>query len=211
VAHGPGVFQNRPVKTLARTTPPLDIENRLSAQPRSNPSPKIAVRTGLSLQITRENKTMKLKIGDPAPQFNATVPTAAPSNYPITSGRKLVLYFYPMDDTPGCTKQACSLRDHYQDIQAKDASILGVSTQDVASHQRFTEKYNLSFPLVADTDGAVSRAYGAIGGSGLMGNAMSLFGVANRITFIIDESGHIAHIIDQPDTAHHAEEILKLL
>jgi peroxiredoxin Q/BCP len=171
------------------------------------------VRTGLSLQITRENKTMKLKIGDPAPQFNATATDGGPIKLSDYFGKKLVLYFYPMDDTPGCTKQACSLRDHYQEIQDKDASILGVSTQDVAAHQRFTEKYNLPFPLVADTDGAVSRAYGAIGGGGggLVGTAINLFGVANRITFLIDESGHIAHIIDHPDTAHHAEEILKLL
>ncbi|HOW76938.1 MAG TPA: peroxiredoxin [Candidatus Competibacteraceae bacterium] len=154
---------------------------------------------------------MKLKIGDPAPQFTATATDGSPIKLSDYFGRKLVLYFYPMDDTPGCTKQACSLRDHNQEIQARDAAILGVSTQDAASHQRFTEKYNLSFPLVADTDGAVSRAYGAIGSGGLMGTAMSLFGVANRITFIIDESGHIAHIIDKPDCANHAEEVLKLL
>lgn len=154
---------------------------------------------------------MKLKIGDPAPQFTATSTDGGSIKLSDYFGRKLVLYFYPMDDTPGCTKQACSLRDHNADIQAKDAAILGVSTQDAASHQRFTEKHRLSFPLVADTDGAVSRAYGAMGGSGLMGTAASLFGVANRITFIIDESGHIAHIIDKPDCAHHAEEVLKLL
>ena len=163
------------------------------------------------VETTRENKTMKLKIGDPAPQFTATSTDGRPIKLSDYFGRKLVLYFYPMDDTPGCTRQACSLRDHYQDIQAKDAAILGVSTQDAASHQRFTEKYNLSFPLVADTEGDVSRAYGAIGGNGLMGTAMSLFGVANRITFIIDESGHIAHIIDKPDCPNHAEEVLKLL
>ncbi|MDV7399189.1 redoxin domain-containing protein, partial [Arthrospira platensis SPKY1] len=87
-----------------------------------------------------------------------------------------------------------------------------VSTQDVVSHQRFTEKYHLNFPLVADTDGAVSRAYGAIGESGgLLGTAMSLMGVAKRITFVIDESGHIAHIIDKPDCANHALEVLELL
>lgn len=154
---------------------------------------------------------MKLKIGDPAPQFTAASTDGSPIKLADYFGRKLVLYFYPMDDTPGCTRQACSLRDHDQDIQAKDAAILGVSTQDAASHQRFTEKYGLPFPLIADTDGAVSQAYGAIGGGGILGKAKSLFGVANRITFIIDESGHIAHIIDQPDCANHAEEVLKLL
>ncbi|HCB12766.1 MAG TPA: peroxiredoxin [Gammaproteobacteria bacterium] len=154
---------------------------------------------------------MKLKIGDPAPQFTATATDNSTVKLSDYFGQKLVLYFYPMDDTPGCTKQACSLRDHYQEIQDKDAAILGVSTQDVASHQRFTEKYNISFPLIADTDGAVSRAYGAIGSGGLMGTTASLFGVASRITYLIDESGHIAHILDKPDCANHAQEVLNLL
>jgi peroxiredoxin Q/BCP len=153
---------------------------------------------------------MKLKIGDPAPMFTATTTDDSTIKLSDYLGTKLVLYFYPMDDTPGCTKQACSLRDHNQQIKDKGAAILGVSTQDAASHRRFTEKYNLSFPLIADTDTAVAQAYGALGG-GLMGAAKNLFGVANRITFIIDESGHIAHIIDKPDCANHAEEVLKLL
>ena len=154
---------------------------------------------------------MKLKIGDPAPMFTATATDGSIVKLSDYLGTKLVLYFYPMDDTPGCTKQACSLRDHNQEIRNKGAAILGVSTQDAASHQRFTEKYGLNFPLVADTDGAVARAYGAVGGGGLMGTAMSLLGVANRVTFIIDESGHIAHILDSPDFTHHAEEVLRLL
>lgn len=154
---------------------------------------------------------MKLKIGDPAPMFVATTTDDSPVKLSDYLGTKLILYFYPMDDTPGCTKQACSLRDHGQEIRAKGATVLGVSTQDAASHRRFTEKYNLDFPLVADTDGAVARAYGALGSGGLIGTATSLFGVANRITFIIDESGHIAHIVDKPDCANHAEEVLKLL
>jgi len=154
---------------------------------------------------------MKLKIGDPAPQFTATATDNSTVKLSDYFGQKLVLYFYPMDDTPGCTKQACSLRDHYQEIQDKDAAILGVSTQDVASHQRFTEKYNISFPLIADTDGAVSRAYGAIGSGGLMGTTASLFGVASRITYLIDESGHIAHILVKTDCANHAQEVLNLL
>ncbi|MCB1776609.1 MAG: peroxiredoxin [Candidatus Competibacteraceae bacterium] len=153
---------------------------------------------------------MKLKIGDPAPQFTATTTDNSTVKLSDYFGRKLVLYFYPMDDTPGCTKQASSLRDHYQEIQDKDAAILGVSTQDVASHQRFTEKYNITFPLIADVDGTVSRAYGAMDDN-LMGTAASLFGVAKRITYLIDESGHIAHVIDKPNCATHAEEVLNLL
>jgi peroxiredoxin Q/BCP len=154
---------------------------------------------------------MKLKIGDPAPMFVAATTDGSIVKLSDYLGRKLVLYFYPMDDTPGCTKQACSLRDHNGEIRDKGAAVLGVSTQDIESHQRFTAKYQLNFPLVADTDGAIGKAYGAIGGGGIAGAAMNLLGMANRITFIIDEGGHIAHIIDKPDCADHAEEVLGLL
>lgn len=153
---------------------------------------------------------MKLKIGDPAPLFVAATTDGGTVKLSDYFGKKLVLYFYPMDDTPGCTKQACSLRDHQDEIRDKGAAILGVSTQDVESHQRFTAKYQLNFPLAADTDGSISKAYGVIGG-GLLGTAMGLFGVANRVTFIIDESGRIAHVIDHPDCPNHAREVLGLL
>jgi thioredoxin-dependent peroxiredoxin len=123
----------------------------------------------------------------------------------------LVMYFYPMDDTPGCTKQACSLRDHNAEIRAKGAAILGVSTQDQASHQNFTTKYKLNFPLLADKGAEVAKVYGAIGGGGLMSVAKSLAGIADRVTFIIDENGRIAHIIDDVHTANHAQEVLALL
>ena len=154
---------------------------------------------------------MKLKIGDPAPMFIATTTDGGAIKLSDDLGNTLVLYFYPMDDTPGCTKQACSLRDHNREIRDKGAAILGVSTQDAESHQRFTAKHQLNFPLIADTDGAIGKAYGAIGGGGMIGAAINLLGMANRMTFIIDESGHIAHIIDKPDCAHHAEEVLGLL
>jgi peroxiredoxin Q/BCP len=153
---------------------------------------------------------MKLKIGDPAPMFTATTTDGSSVSLAHYLGKKLVLYFYPMDDTPGCTKQACSLRDHYGEIRDRGAAVLGVSTQDAASHQRFTAKYQLNFPLIADADGAMGKAYGAIG-DGFLGAAMNLMGMASRITFIIDENGHIAHIIDKPDCANHAEEVLNLL
>jgi peroxiredoxin Q/BCP len=153
----------------------------------------------------------KLNVGDPAPPFTATSTTGNTVQLADYAGKKLVLYFYPKDDTPGCTKQACSLRDHNHEIRAKGAEILGVSTQDANSHQRFTEKYQLNFPLLADTDKTVSQAYGAIGGGGIKGMALGALGVANRITFIIDENATIAHIIDSPNCPNHAEEVLKLL
>lgn len=154
---------------------------------------------------------MKLNVGDKAPSFTGNTTDGRHVSLSDYAGKKLVLYFYPKDDTPGCTKQACSLRDHAAEIRAKGTEILGVSTQDQISHQHFTEKYQLNFPLLADTDKTVCKAYGAVGGGGLVGLALSALGVANRITFIINEQGDIAHIIDSPNCPNHAEEVLKLL
>ena len=150
------------------------------------------------------------KPGDPAPAFSALATDGSRVSLGDFHGRKLVLYFYPMDDTPGCTAQACSLRDHNKEIAAAGAAILGVSAQGVTSHKKFTTKYNLNFPLLADTDRSVARAYGAIGG-GIGGVLRGMLGTAERVTFIIDEKGRIAHVIDSPDTATHAAQVLKLL
>ena len=152
-----------------------------------------------------------LKPGDPAPDFSGKTTEGRPVSLKDYRGRKLVMYFYPMDDTPGCTRQACSLRDHNAEIAAKGAAILGVSTQGEESHRRFTAKYKLNFPLLADTDGSVGRAYGTLGGSGLLSKLKSAAGMADRVTFVIDEDGRIAHVIDRPDVARHAEEVLALL
>jgi peroxiredoxin Q/BCP len=149
--------------------------------------------------------------GDPAPDFEGLTTDGTRVSLAGFRGRKLVLYFYPMDDTPGCTKQACSLRDHNAEIAAKGAAILGVSTQDEKSHQKFTSKYKLNFPLLADTEGKVGRAYGTLGGGGLLSKLKSAAGMADRVTFIIDEKGRVAHVLDKPDTANHAEEVLRLL
>ena len=151
------------------------------------------------------------KPGDPAPDFEATTTDGKRVSLEDFRGRKLVMYFYPKDDTPGCTKQACSLRDHNAEIKAKGAAVLGVSTQGEESHRKFTDKYRLNFPLLADTDGAVGRAYGTLGGGGLVSKLKSAAGMADRVTFIIDENGRVAHVIARPDVANHAQEVLALL
>ena len=153
----------------------------------------------------------KLKPGDPAPDFTGKTTDGSTVSLKDFRGRKLIMYFYPMDDTPGCTAQACSLRDANKEIAKNGAAILGVSTQDSASHQKFTDKYTLNFPLLADTDRSVGKAYGTIGGGGLLSAAKALVGMADRVTFIIDEKGKIAHVIDSPNTRHHAEEVLSFL
>lgn len=153
----------------------------------------------------------KLKVNEPAPDFTSTTTDGSTVSLKDFAGKKLVMYFYPKDDTPGCTAQACSLRDANDDIKAKGAAILGVSTQNEATHQRFAAKYNLNFPLLADVDKSVAKAYGTIGGGGLMSQMTSIAGFADRVTFIIDEKGIIKHIIDSPNTKNHAEEVLALL
>ena len=153
----------------------------------------------------------KLKAGDIAPDFTGKLTDGSVVSLKDYRGKKLIMYFYPMDDTPGCTAQACSLRDANKEITKKGAAILGVSTQDSASHQKFTDKYKLNFPLLADTNKSVGKAYGTLGGGGLLSAAKSLVGLSDRVTFIVDEKGTIAHVIDSVDTKNHAEEVLALL
>ena len=153
---------------------------------------------------------MRPKAGDPAPDFSCHATDGSTIKLADFRGRKLVLYFYPMDDTPGCTAQACSLRDVNHDIAAKGAAILGVSSQDEASHRKFTSKYKLNFPLLADTDRVMAKAYG-VAGKGLFSVARALTGMNERVTFIIDEKGKVAHVLDDPNCPNHGEEVLKLL
>lgn len=153
---------------------------------------------------------MKPKPGDPAPDFSAPATDGSTISLSDYRGKKLVLYFYPMDDTPGCTAQACSLRDYNKEIAAKGAAILGVSAQDEASHQKFAAKHKLNFPLLADKGQNVAKAYG-VAGSGLFGVARGLLGINERVTFIIDEQGRIAHVLDDPNCPNHGEEVLKFL
>ena len=152
-----------------------------------------------------------IKPGDSAPDFTALTTDGHKVSLADYRGKKLILYFYPRDDTPGCTKQACSLRDNLAPIAEKGASVLGVSTQGTESHQAFTKKYGLNFPLLADTDGKVGRAYGVLGGDGLMAKLKSGLGMADRVTFVIDEKGKIASVIDKPNVGRHADEVINLL
>lgn len=151
---------------------------------------------------------MKLKIGDKAPSFtglNQKEEQIALKDY---LGRKLVLYFYPKDDTPGCTEQSCSLRDHYQELRDKNVAILGVSADGVKSHSKFARKYKLPFDLLADEDRKAIEAYGVWGEKMLFGR--KYMGII-RTTFLIDEKGKIEAIIDKVNTKEASEQILELL
>lgn len=149
--------------------------------------------------------------GEPAPAFEGVTTDGRRVALKDFRGRTLVLYFYPRDDTPGCTRQACSLRDHMSLLAAKGASVLGVSAQGIDSHRAFSARHALNFPLLVDADGAVGRAYGVLGGRNLLARMRTAMGLAERVTFLIDPEGRIAHVIERPDVARHAQEVLALL
>ncbi|WP_460574755.1 thioredoxin-dependent thiol peroxidase [Hymenobacter coalescens] len=149
---------------------------------------------------------MTLNPGDAAPDFTAPDQHGQPIRLADYRDRRVALYFYPKDDTPGCTAQACSLRDGEAQLKAAGIQVLGVSTDDVASHERFAQKYELPFPLLADPDKQLVEAYGVWQEKKNYGR--TYWGVA-RTTFLIDAEGRVERIIRRPDTKNHAEQLLK--
>lgn len=147
-----------------------------------------------------------LKVGDKAPNFKGLNQDEKEISLGDYKGNKLVLYFYPKDDTPGCTKESCSLRDFDKELLAEGYKILGVSADKPAKHRKFIDKFNLSFDLLADTELETIKAYGCWGLKKFMGREYE--GIL-RTTFLIDESGVITHIFDKVKTATHAEQILE--
>ena len=146
-----------------------------------------------------------LKVGDNAPQFNGLDQDGNPVSLNDYSGKKLVLYFYPKDDTPGCTAESCNLRDNYNALQNAGFEVLGVSTDPVKSHRKFVDKYSLPFRLLADTEKQVVEAFGVWGLKKFMGK--EYMGIS-RTTFVIDEKGVIIKIIDKVETKSHSAQIL---
>lgn len=140
---------------------------------------------------------MTLSVGTTAPAFTTTDDEGNSISLSDFAGKIVVLYFYPKDDTPGCTKQAQSFRDNFAEYQDKDMVVLGVSMDDQASHQQFKEKYGLPFKLLVDSDGAITKAYDVDGG-----------GYAKRVTYIIDSNGTITHVDDKVNTSTHATDVL---
>ena len=146
-----------------------------------------------------------LQIGDIAPKFKAKDQNGKEISLSDYNGKKVALYFYPKDMTPGCTNQACNLRDNYALLEKEGVVILGVSPDAEARHQKFIDKYDLPFPLIADTDHEVINAYGIWGPKKFMGKE---YDGLHRTTFLINEDGRIHAIIKKPKTKEHAEEIL---
>jgi thioredoxin-dependent peroxiredoxin len=151
-------------------------------------------------------KPMALTAGSKAPDFNANDQDGKPVKLADFKGKKLVLYFYPKDQTPGCTAEACNLRDNYKTLQKQGYEILGVSSDDEKSHKKFITKEKLPFRLLADVNKHVHEAYGTWVEKSMYGR--KYMGTA-RVTFIINEKGLIEEIIDKVDTRNHADQILK--
>ena len=146
-----------------------------------------------------------LKIGDKAPAFVANDQNGLPVSLKDFKGKKVVLYFYPKDDTPGCTAQACNLRDNFSALTNKGIVVLGVSVDEVKKHKKFEDKYKLPFTLVADEEKTIVADYGLWGEKKFMGKT---YMGTSRVTILIDEKGKIVHIIEKVDTKNHTDQIL---
>lgn len=148
---------------------------------------------------------MKPKVGDKAPVINAMDQNGNMISLADFKGSKVILYFYPKDDTTGCTAEACNLRDNYDNLLEKGFKIIGVSADSAASHKKFAGKYNLPFPLIPDTDKKIINDYGVWGKKKLYGKE---YDGIYRTTFIISEDGIIMKIFDKVDTKQHTDQIL---
>jgi thioredoxin-dependent peroxiredoxin len=149
---------------------------------------------------------MKLEIGQKAPDFTGRDQNGNTIRLSDYRGKKVVLYFYPKDNTPGCTAQACDLRDNYQLLQSKGYQVLGISSDSQASHQKFISKYDLPFPLIADEDKSIHEQWGTWVEKSMYGR--KYMGTA-RVTFVIDEEGLIEDIIEKVKTSDHTAQIVK--
>ncbi len=149
-----------------------------------------------------------LKKGDKAPCFEGIDQDGQPISLDDFKGKKLILYFYPKDNTPGCTTEACNLRDHYAELRARGYEVVGVSPDSPRRHRNFISKYELPFRLIADEDHRIAQAYGVWGKKKMYGREYE--GIY-RTTFVIDEDGTIEAVFPKVDVKRHAEQILEAL
>ena len=150
----------------------------------------------------------ELKVGDKAPEFSLPSATGQTITLKSLRGKQVVLYFYPKDDTPGCTKEACSFRDEITQIEKAHAVVLGVSTDGLASHQKFSKKYGLPFALLSDEGLVVAKAYGVYKQKSMYGR--TYWGI-ERSTFVVDETGKLAAIFRKVKVDGHVEQVMTAL
>ncbi len=149
-----------------------------------------------------------LKPGAKAPPFSLPSDGGKPISLKALQGRKVVLYFYPKDDTSGCTVEACEFRDHWAEVKRRRAVVLGISPDPVSAHDKFKRKYALPFPLLSDADHAVAEAYGAWGDKSMYGRKYQ--GIL-RTTFVLDEAGRVLRVFEKVKPRGHAAEVLAVL
>jgi len=181
--------------------------------PRENditpPAPAPKRRRGKGSQLNMlDYPGESLTVGMQAPEFSLPSTLGRRVSLNEFRGRRVILYFYPKDDTPGCTMEACGFRDSHPRIESKDAVVLGISLDDELSHERFSQKYSLPFPLLSDKDAAVSRQYGTYKEKTLYGR--SFWGI-ERTTFVIDREGKVEHVFRRVKVEGHAEEVMATL
>ena len=152
--------------------------------------------------------SVRLEAGDKAPTFSLPSSSGRSVSLDALRGKKVVLYFYPKDDTPGCTKEACGFRDSKDDLDGESLVVLGVSADDLDSHQQFIDKFHLNFPLLADVERTCIDAYGVWGEKEFRGRRME--GIIRK-TFLIDEKGMVMKAWHEVDPEGHAEEILQVV
>ncbi|MDP4637310.1 MAG: thioredoxin-dependent thiol peroxidase [Crocinitomicaceae bacterium] len=149
----------------------------------------------------------QLNIGSTLPAFVGVDQNGEEINSNDFSGKRLVVYFYPKDNTPGCTAQACSLRDDYSTLLENNIAVIGVSADSVSSHKKFMDKFQLPFPLIADTEKTLLNLFGVWGPKKFMGKT---YDGIHRTSFLFDETGNLMSIIEKPNTKNHAQEILAI-
>lgn len=202
------------VKKVAAKKPVKKVLSKKVAAKKTQLKTKVQVKKGSKVakksSIKKANQTKfvahktSLKVGDKAPHFEGKEQNGNTVSLRALIGKKVILYFYPKDDTPGCTATACSLRDEHEFLDNNNYAVVGVSADDEKSHAKFAAKYELPFTLIADVDLEIIKAYDVWGTKQMMGK---IYDGIIRTTFLIDENGNIAHIIKDVDSANHAQQI----
>lgn len=206
---------SKSLKTKATKKQAKKVSKKTAKKTTSRGMKKVSISQSITSSAIQEQQIQKakfephitsLKPGMPAPYFEGIDQNGNKITSNDLLGRKYVLYFYPKDDTPGCTKEACNIRDNYQKFLDAGYSVFGVSADGVESHKKFIEKYNLPFPLIADTEKNIIRAFDVWGKKQFMGKIHE--GII-RTTFVIDENGIISDVITKVDVENHTQQILK--
>ncbi len=197
----------KPVKKAAKKTVKKKAVSK-KVQVKASPKPAKAQTSPASTENVKfVAHSTRLRAGDMAPYFEANDQNGNTVTLSSLLGKTIILYFYPKDDTPGCTAEACSLRDEYQHLGDKNYAVVGVSADNEASHAKFANKYSLPFPLLADTDMKIIKAYDVYGTKQFMGK---IYDGIIRTTFVIDADGVIKHVIKEVKTAEHAKQVIDL-